>query len=43
VFVISWINPDAKLATKTFEDYMHEGPLAAIEAVEKQTGENRST
>ena len=41
VFVISWINPDAKLATKTFEDYMHEGPLAAIEAVEKQTGEKQ--
>ena len=41
MFVISWINPDAKLATKTFEDYMHEGPLAAIEAVEKQTGEKQ--
>src|SRR5215831_12504183 len=41
VFVISWVNPDAKLATKTFEDYMHEGPLAAIEAVEKQTGEKQ--
>ena len=38
VFVISWVNPDVKLATKTFEDYMHEGPLAAIEAVEKLTG-----
>jgi polyhydroxyalkanoate synthase subunit PhaC len=41
VFVISWVNPDAKLATNTFEDYMHEGPLAAIEAVEKQTGEKQ--
>ena len=41
VFVISWVNPDAKLATKTFEDYMQEGPLAAIEAVEKQTGEKQ--
>ena len=29
VFVISWVNPDAKLATKTFEDYMQEGPLQA--------------
>ena len=41
VFVISWVNPDVKLATKTFEDYMHEGPLAAIEAVEKLTGEKQ--
>ena len=23
VFVISWINPDEKLAEKSFEDYMH--------------------
>jgi len=41
VFIISWVNPDVKLATKTFEDYMHEGPLAAIEAVEKLTGEKQ--
>ena len=41
VFVISWVNPDVKLAIKTFEDYMHEGPLAAIEAVEKLTGEKQ--
>ena len=25
VFVISWVNPDEKLAEKNFEDYMHEG------------------
>ena len=31
VFVISWVNPDAKLAEETFEDYMHEGILAALE------------
>ncbi|XSG82508.1 MAG: PHA/PHB synthase family protein [Methyloligella sp. ZOD6] len=36
VFVISWVNPDAKLARKTFEDYMHEGVLAALEVVERQ-------
>ena len=28
VFVISWVNPDARQATKGFEDYMREGPLA---------------
>jgi polyhydroxyalkanoate synthase len=38
VFMISWVNPDAKLAQKSFEDYMHEGVLAAIEAVNKQLG-----
>jgi polyhydroxyalkanoate synthase subunit PhaC len=39
VFVISWVNPDAKLAAKTFEDYMREGPLAALDAMEEATGE----
>jgi polyhydroxyalkanoate synthase len=39
VFVISWVNPDEKLAAKTFEDYMLEGPLAALDAIEKATGE----
>jgi len=39
VFVISWVNPDARLAQKSFEDYMFEGPLAAMEAIERQTGE----
>jgi len=29
VFVISWVNPDAKLAAKTFDDYMLDGPIAA--------------
>lgn len=38
VFVISWVNPDEKLAQKSFEDYMLEGPLTAIEQVKKQTG-----
>lgn len=39
LFVISWVNPDERLADKTFDDYMLEGPLAAIEAIEKATGE----
>jgi polyhydroxyalkanoate synthase len=38
VFVISWVNPDARLAQKGFDDYMLEGPLAALDAVEKATG-----
>ena len=39
VFVISWVNPDGKLAHKTFDDYLLEGPLAAFDAMEKATGE----
>jgi len=39
VFVISWANPDEKLSHKSFDDYMLEGPLAALEAIEKATGE----
>jgi polyhydroxyalkanoate synthase subunit PhaC len=39
VFVISWVNPDEKLAEKSFEDYMQEGPLAALDAIERATGE----
>jgi poly[(R)-3-hydroxyalkanoate] polymerase subunit PhaC len=38
-FVISWVNPRADLAHKDFEDYMLEGPLAALEAIEQATGE----
>jgi polyhydroxyalkanoate synthase len=41
VFLISWVNPDASLADKDFEDYMREGPLAALDAVEKATGEKK--
>jgi polyhydroxyalkanoate synthase len=39
VFVLSWVNPDASLAQKGFDDYMREGALAAFDAVEKVTGE----
>ena len=39
VFVISWVNPDARLGHKTFEDYMKEGPLAAMGVIEQATGE----
>jgi polyhydroxyalkanoate synthase len=42
VFVISWVNPDERLAKKTFDDYMLEGPLAALEAIEKATGEKQA-
>lgn len=38
VFVVSWVNPDAKLGHKTFEDYMHEGLIAAAEAAKRECG-----
>jgi polyhydroxyalkanoate synthase len=38
VFCISWVNPDQRHANKGFDDYMREGPLAAIEAVIQATG-----
>jgi polyhydroxyalkanoate synthase subunit PhaC len=39
VFVLSWVNPDVALAKKGFDDYMTEGPLAALDAIEAATGE----
>jgi polyhydroxyalkanoate synthase len=42
VFVISWVNPDERHAEKTFEDYMLEGPLAALDAIEQATGEREA-
>ena len=41
VFCISWVNPDAQLASKTFQDYMLEGPLAALDVIEQVTGETK--
>ena len=40
VFVISWVNPDERLADKTMSDYLLEGPVAALEAMGKATGES---
>ena len=42
LFVISWVNPDASLANKSFADYMHSGPLAALDAIERATGEREA-
>lgn len=39
VFVVSWVNPDKNLGRKSFDDYVLEGPLAAIDAIEEATGE----
>jgi polyhydroxyalkanoate synthase len=41
VFVISWVNPDARLAAKSFEEYMREGVITALDTVEAITGEKQ--
>ena len=41
VFVISWVNPGPELAHKGFEDYMLQGPLAALDVIKQATGEDK--
>lgn len=43
VFVISWVNPDERHADKDFESYMHEGIVAALDAIARATGEPDAT
>jgi polyhydroxyalkanoate synthase len=35
IFIVSWVNPDQKLANKTFEDYVIEGLINAIQVIQK--------
>lgn len=39
VFIISWINPGPEMRDYGWSEYMHQGPLAAMDAVKEQTGE----
>ncbi|WP_068636270.1 class I poly(R)-hydroxyalkanoic acid synthase [Thauera butanivorans] len=39
VFVISWVNPDERHTDKLFDSYLLEGTIAALDAIERQTGE----
>ena len=41
VFCVSWVNPDERLARKSFEDYMKEGILTALDVVQQITGEDK--
>ena len=41
VFVVSWVNPGERLSGKSFDDYLLEGTLAALDAVCRATGEKR--
>ena len=38
-FVVSWRNPDQSLVHKTWDDYIEEGPIAAIAAVQAISGQ----
>ena len=38
-FVISWVNPDEKLADAGFDRYVTDGTIAAIDAIGQATGE----
>lgn len=40
VYMISWVNPDKRHSHKNFEDYMQEGPLAALDIIQKITDES---
>lgn len=37
-FVMSWRNPDQSMATKTWDDYIENAPIKAIEVVQELTG-----
>lgn len=39
VFIISWVNPDERHAASSFDDYMSDGILKAVETVCAVTGE----
>ena len=39
--MVSWVNPDEHLGDAGFEDYMKSGILAALDAIEAETGERQ--
>jgi polyhydroxyalkanoate synthase len=41
VFVVSWVNPDIHLADKSFDAYMREGVVTAMDKVTEATGEKK--
>ena len=43
VFVISWVNPGPELADKGLADYIRQGPIEALDAIERRPASARST
>lgn len=43
VFIVSWVNPNEQLKTKTFADYMHDGILDSLTHIEKITGSDKTS
>ncbi|MFN3945669.1 MAG: class I poly(R)-hydroxyalkanoic acid synthase [Allosphingosinicella sp.] len=41
VFVISWVNAGPELADKDIGDYIRQGPIEALDAIEQATGERQ--
>jgi polyhydroxyalkanoate synthase subunit PhaC len=41
VFVISWVNPGPELADTDIADYLKLGPIAAMDAIERETDESQ--
>jgi polyhydroxyalkanoate synthase len=41
VFVVSWRNPDASVADKTWDDYVEQGVIRAIRVVQQITGRDQ--
>lgn len=41
VFLVSWVNPDQKLASMTWDDYVESGVIEAIYAVQNISGEDK--
>ncbi len=41
VFVISWVNPDESYRESTFDDYLKDGPLWAMDVIQSITGQNK--
>ncbi|MQX35539.1 class I poly(R)-hydroxyalkanoic acid synthase [Roseospira navarrensis] len=40
VFLISWINPDESYRDTAFDDYLAQGPVEALDVIEKAVGES---
>lgn len=41
VFMVSWVNPDERLADKNFDDYMQQGILDVLTVIEKITHQHQ--